>query len=319
MRVFLCEYVTAGGLRSGSLPASLAREGRLMRDALARDLLDLAGVTLSMTHDDRLPPPSVGESAPVTEGVDPWPLWRRLASEADAAWVVAPETGGLLERLVGLCASAGATIVGPDLAAIRIAASKRATAERLATHGVAVAPVWRPDGVPPGEAGPFVSKPDDGAGCDATRLWTRAPSPADLPVAAVIQRYVPGEAASLTVLRRDGTTFLLAANRQRIAVHDGALQFDGLDVAAFEDPDGRLAALAREVGCALPGLDGLFGIDIVLGEAGPVVIEVNPRLTTAYAGLRDALGLNPAALVAPFAAADVVTPPLASRTVEVRP
>ena len=30
---------------------------------------------------------------------------------------------------------------------------------------------------------------------------------------------------------------------------------------------------------------------------GPVVLEINPRLTTSYVGLRPALGRNPAALV----------------------
>ena len=37
---------------------------------------------------------------------------------------------------------------------------------------------------------------------------------------------------------------------------------------------------------------GYFGIDFVRTGAGPVVIEVNPRLTSSYAGLRPALGLN---------------------------
>lgn len=43
---------------------------------------------------------------------------------------------------------------------------------------------------------------------------------------------------------------------------------------------------------AIPGLEGLFGIDILLTAEGPVVVEVNPRLTTAYAGLRRALGIQ---------------------------
>jgi predicted ATP-grasp superfamily ATP-dependent carboligase len=37
---------------------------------------------------------------------------------------------------------------------------------------------------------------------------------------------------------------------------------------------------------ALPGLRGFVGIDVVWHpQRGPVVIEVNPRLTVAYAGL----------------------------------
>jgi len=38
-------------------------------------------------------------------------------------------------------------------------------------------------------------------------------------------------------------------------------------------------------------------VDFVETPGGPVVIEVNPRLTTSYAGLHRAIGLNPAKLV----------------------
>ncbi len=32
-------------------------------------------------------------------------------------------------------------------------------------------------------------------------------------------------------------------------------------------------------------------------ESGPVVVEINPRLTTSYVGLRKSLSLNPAELI----------------------
>ena len=46
----------------------------------------------------------------------------------------------------------------------------------------------------------------------------------------------------------------------------------------------------------MPGLRGFVGIDLVWHEErGPVVIEVNPRVTCAYVGLSAALGRNLAA------------------------
>ena len=44
------------------------------------------------------------------------------------------------------------------------------------------------------------------------------------------------------------------------------------------------------------GLRGYVGVDLVLTDADAVVIEVNPRLTTAYLGVRAALDENIAAL-----------------------
>ncbi len=58
----------------------------------------------------------------------------------------------------------------------------------------------------------------------------------------------------------------------------------------------RCEALAQRVVAALPGLRGFAGIDLVWHpQRGPVVIEVNPRLTVAYAG-------SPRGLAATFAA-----------------
>jgi predicted ATP-grasp superfamily ATP-dependent carboligase len=47
----------------------------------------------------------------------------------------------------------------------------------------------------------------------------------------------------------------------------------------------------------MPGLAGYVGVDLIVGENAITVLEVNPRLTTSYAGLRRAIGANPARLV----------------------
>jgi predicted ATP-grasp superfamily ATP-dependent carboligase len=46
------------------------------------------------------------------------------------------------------------------------------------------------------------------------------------------------------------------------------------------------ATLAQKVARALPGLRGFVGVDLVWHPSqGPVAIEVNPRVTSAYVGL----------------------------------
>ncbi|MFJ5488564.1 ATP-grasp domain-containing protein [Hansschlegelia beijingensis] len=296
MRVFICEFVTGGGMRRDALPASLAREGLLMRDALARDFSELPGVETVVTYDDRLPPPPGAESLAVEAEQDCWGTWAALAGATDLACIVAPETDGVLERLWRLCDAAGARVLGPDLAAIQISASKRRTAERLLAHGVPTPAVWSPDSLPAGEAGPFVSKPDDGAGCGSTRFWTDRPAPGALPPSHIVQRYQPGAAASLTCLGGGGSVSVLAANEQHVAIRDGVFRFNGLTVGAVP-ADREVNALAQRVWRAVPGLHGFFGIDLVRGPEGATVIEINPRVTTAYAGLREALGSNPAGLL----------------------
>ena len=49
---------------------------------------------------------------------------------------------------------------------------------------------------------------------------------------------------------------------------------------------------AQQVVQALPGLRGLVGVDYIQTKDGPVVLEINPRATTSYAGLRAAMVQN---------------------------
>lgn len=302
MRVFVLEFVTSGGMRGEALPASLAAEARLIRDAMVRDLSAVPQVSaIVTTHDDRLPPPE-DASRPVGEGEDAWAVWRALAAGADVVWPVAPETGGILARLAGMLEETGARILASRPAAILAATSKLETARRLAAAGLPHIPTF-PFDAAPDLPGARITKPDDGAGCDDTRFWPAGrPATPERAEGLVIQPYVAGTPASLTVLADETGARLLAANRQHIRITDGHVSLAGLTVGGLADTDGTLAALARGVAAAFPGLAGIFGIDIILTAAGPMVVEVNPRLTTAYAGLGEALGLNPATLLGAFGA-----------------
>ncbi|HSI42305.1 MAG TPA: ATP-grasp domain-containing protein [Xanthobacteraceae bacterium] len=312
MRVFVCETVTGGGLAGKALPASLAAEGALMRDALIGDLEDLPGVRVVTTHDARLPPPPRGASAALGPRDNVRAAWTRLATCADIAWPIAPETGGELAALATLMAAAGCRTIGPNLATLEVCISKLATAAALRAAGIATVPTYRPDEVPAELAGPFVLKPDDGAGCLDTVVVESLP---DAP-AGVVQPFIAGEPASLVLLcRADAPPLVLSANRQLVERRDGRFAFRGVVVGALPVTD-ELRALAARVQTALPGLSGWVGLDYIATQQGPIVLEVNPRLTTSYAGLRRALGINPLGLMTDFCKA---SPPLpVTQPVELR-
>lgn len=298
MRVFICEFVTAGGLARQDLRPSLLKEAQLMRDALMADVEALPGVgSLILAHDARLPAPTE-TSVPVGPDDDPWDIWARLAGEADVVWPVAPESEGLLARLITTMKARCEHVVSSELEAIEACGSKLATARRLGAAALPHIPAF-PASAPPAQLeGPVVTKPDDGAGCENTRRWgclTEAPRADGL----IVQPYVAGTPASLSLLVRQGEATLLTVNRQHLVEDSGALSLAGLTVGALPRED-RLARLAQEVVSRFPGLRGLIGIDIVLTEVGPVVVEVNPRITTSYAGLHQSLALNPAAFLREF-------------------
>ena len=313
MRILVCEFVTGGGMPPDApIPAGLAQEGDLMLRALVDDLLDVPGVELVVTRDARLPPlPARVFSITVADPRKSWALWEDLARTVDAVWPIAPETGGALERLSRMVLGAGGRLLNSHPDAVAVTASKTATAAVLAAAGIPVVPVWRVMDQPPGD-GPWVVKPDDGAGCTDTVLlldrlaWARWRVAGDR-AGFVVQPFVPGAAASLSMLCRDGRAWLLTVNRQRVELDGSALVYRGGIVGGLPSTP-ELSGLAAGIAAAMPGLFGTVGVDFIATADGPRVLEVNPRLTTSYVGVRRATGVNVAAAVLGLLREPAMTP-----------
>ncbi len=302
MKVFAFEFLSGGGLAGEPPPPpSLAREGDMMLRALVEDLVHVPGIRVVTSRDPRLPRLEGVRAILPEPGEDALALYARGARWADAAWPTAPETGGVLERLARETLALGKVLLGSRPDAVRLTTSKRATALALTEAGIPAVPTFaRADPLPP-LPGPWVVKPDDGAGCDGAELvpdWRAARGRlVGDPGRPVAQPWIEGCALSLSLLCSEGHARLLSCNRQQVRVAHARPALQAVIVNAVPDRDGRLAELAKHIAAALPGLWGYVGVDLVLSERGPVVLEVNPRLTTSYCGLRRALGINTAALV----------------------
>lgn len=297
--VLVYEFISAGGL-GATADAALLAQGVAMRDALLADLVRLAGCAPATVADGLAPLPAALRAVPTLaprQGEPALDFLARAARSHELVWVIAPECDGLLLASHG--AVGAARWVGCDAAVITVAASKNATLARLAAHGVAVPARWQPGEAEPA-GGAWVVKPDDGAGTvDTVRHAGFAAARDDFLArpGATLQSWVEGEPLSLSLLCGPGRTELLAINRQDVTVAaDGTVRYGGVHGGAVPlsgEPGRRLAALARHIGAALPGLSGYVGVDLVWSPChGPVVIEVNPRLTCAYVGLSARLGRN---------------------------
>jgi predicted ATP-grasp superfamily ATP-dependent carboligase len=289
LKIFVYEHVTGGGFRGEPLPESMTHEGESMLRALARDLSSIAGIEVVTCRDSRLPPlvfPTVFD-------------FERCMQEADAVWPIAPETGGSLERVSRHILQCGKVLLGSEPGTVRVTASKLQTSRALAQAEIAVAPTFGSEEETPSSSSGWVVKPNDGAGCLNTRFFRSRQEAMRFAQAQghVLQPYVAGKPCSLSILCRKGEAQLLSCNRQRIRIEDGRFEFLGCEVNSFEDERGDLSRVASRIASTLPGLWGYCGVDFMQTETGPVIIEVNPRLTTSYVGLSDALGENVAGLV----------------------
>ncbi len=292
-KVWVYEYLSGGGDFHGDQLLSM---GASMRDAMVADALQIEGCNVTAATCARagaLPHGAAGVQAHA--GESPAAFVARQSAAHDVVWLIAPETDGLLASLQR--AVEPARWLGCDAASIALASSKRATTEHLAAHGVLTPRAFADDP----STRRWVTKPDDGAGATDTRLHADLSAARDhARPSMVIEPWVEGAAMSLSLLCRPANFELLSVNRQQIAIDgQGHVSFEGVAIdlhAATGAQGAKCERIAREVVRAIPGLRGFVGIDLVWHEGrGPVVIEVNPRVTCAYVGLSAALGRNLAA------------------------
>ncbi|MEO5696278.1 MAG: ATP-grasp domain-containing protein [Burkholderiaceae bacterium] len=314
-RILVYEHLSGAGVSAAARDDDgMLAMGQAMRDAVVEDLIRLEDYEVSVaTRDPALPVPAAATPVTPRPGESARDFVARQGDAHHLVWVVAPETDGILSDLQRSVDPA--RWIGCDGPAIKLASSKRATLMRLAAAGLPTPLAF--EHAP--ETTRWVVKPDDGAGALATQLH---PDPevalADWSLRSrtggpmAIEPWVDGEALSLSLLCCNGRSELLSVNRQHVVVDaDGVLSFRGVEVnvlpvatprAAWsrgsEPRVATLRALATRIGRTVTGLCGFVGIDLVWhAQRGPVVIEINPRVTCAYVGLSRALGRNLAAEV----------------------
>lgn len=276
----------------------------MMLRALVSDLVQVPGVEVITTRDARLPDPGLPAEVHYLADEQAFAAaWAGCLSAADAVWPIAPETDGILEDISRRVLQAGVTLLASPPGAVRIAASKQATAETLNRNGVPAVPVFPLDAIEHGAGQIWVVKPDDGVGCMGIRVVNAAADlerlrpEFDAQRMFVAQHFVCGTPVSLCLLCQHGGARLLSTNLQRIAVSNDEFVLLGCTVNARHVQDSGYQDLADAIAAAMPDLWGIVGVDLIVTPSGPQVLEINPRLTTSYVGLHRSLGINPARLV----------------------
>jgi hypothetical protein len=230
---------------------------------------------------------------------------RAALDEADAALIVAPESGGDLERYTRMAEAAGVRCLGAPSPAVTFCADKLAVAQTLASAGLPTIEtrLCGLDARPAPLEFPFVVKPRFGAGCldtwfvDSPETWDRLCTLLDnRPMSrAVVQPFVPGRALSVSlILDGAGNRFVLPVAQQRIG-HERCLDYLGgrISTCIAEEVASVVQDAALAACRVCPDLRGYVGVDLILPARGtPVVVEINPRVTTSYVGYRVALDEN---------------------------
>lgn len=279
-----------------------------MLQALIRDLSEIADVELMLMLDVRFTQlielyRNIGEVVVVDAHDSTVDIFERLSRHCDAVWPVAPEIDDILLELTKIVESSRARLLSVSSEVVVLTSNKLETYRLLMQQGittVSTALLDRHAFI--AEGGRFVVKPIDGMGCEQTFLienaehWAIVNPELEPNRTYIVQPYVEGTPASLSALFDAGRGWLLCRNVQKIEVDNGRFFLKGCHVNDSLKSN-VYEILVQRIAQALPSFSGYAGIDIIETDTGPSVLEINPRLTTSYAGIHRALGINVAEIV----------------------
>jgi predicted ATP-grasp superfamily ATP-dependent carboligase len=311
--VLVFEFFTGGGCPEGELPDGLAAEALGMLRAALQDFHAWGAVRTLTALDPRFEKRFAGlgkKILPADEVVAVFPAehekaYSSLLKRCDAVLVIAPETDGILSGLIEQAETEGVGLLNSNSSAI-VSAGNKATCCRLFELAKLPTPETRTASFATAprialQMGcPLVVKPLDGVGCEGVCLLNRF---SDLPgilesvrestshEQILLQSLAEGIHASVSLLVAEGSCLPLSFNLQLV---EAGVPFKYLGSRVpFSHPAGHRAMdLASLAAGLIPGLKGYIGIDLVLADNLIQLIEINPRLTTSYIGLRRVSRVN---------------------------
>ena len=279
MKVLIFEYVTGGGFLGAEISESLAQEGQMMRDALLANFAKLPNVETVLFQ--------------AKENV--FSEFQLALENVQAAWIIAPEFDGILEKLCLQVEQANKILLTSPAKAVAKTANKLTTFEILTAAKI---PTVKTEIFNPAKnydkTCEWVIKPFDGAGAENTFLLQTEKDWSALPCFEkkfLIQPHIRGEKRSLSCLFQNGSARILCVNLQQFKIENQIFKLKNIEVN-FTPDDGRYQKLTSEIARALPDLFGYVGIDLIENETGCLVLEINPRLTTSFVQIEEKLGVN---------------------------
>ncbi|MEX1231976.1 MAG: ATP-grasp domain-containing protein [Planctomycetaceae bacterium] len=304
-RILISESICGGGCADPHPPASLVREGRAMLSAVLADFCRVADAEIWTTWDRRrgehqLAGASViGVSSPNEERR----AWHELIGEITDVLLIAPESAGVLAERAEFFERHGCRLLGPSSSAIRLCGDKWETFRLLSSHRIPTVEtslLSRGHNPLPTNIHRFVLKPRDGAGSQEMELFERMEDiDFNKNAGYLLQPFIAGTPLSCSaMIDSTGDVEVFPIGRQFIGVENKFAYGGGeipVEPALAANVQQAIHTMIRDVCRLIPGLRGYVGFDLILPDQSPhdpIVVEINPRLTTSYLGYRQLTPAN---------------------------
>ena len=309
MRIIVYEHLSSGGYAGQSIPLCVLSEGFGMLRSIVSDLKS-AGHEVTVLLDDRIsklnPPMDADCFVPILYSQEPEKFLASVAKINDAVYIIAPETGKILQSLVEIVEQTGKNSLNCESKSIKNVADKTILYNFLKRNDL---PTPRTllfkvssslgdfkETIHGKLNYPVVFKPASGVSCSGLSFVKtedevckaidkiRSETPNSH---FIVQEFIEGEAVSVSLLCSKNKAFAISLNKQivKIVPPSYVSSYEG-GALPYDHPLKEEAIMvSKKVVELFSGLRGYVGVDLVLTKDKAFVVDVNPRLTTSYVGL----------------------------------
>lgn len=320
MKVLIFEFATAVGVEDPSITA----EGKAMLSGLLSDFKGMksdCSVDYLISNNSKLTDENMDlngdtQIKPIKLREDLTEWLKGNIQTYDACLLVAPEEDMILHGLTQLVEDNGVEVIGPSSEAVMMCTNKSRMQdllennESLKKHLINTEKVFFDGADEVGKEywavnegrseNPMVVKPADGVSCEGVQIVRNLNQFKEASMAIksltrlpyfLLQEYVEGVTASVSLLSDGKKAVPLSLNLQDVHTENGKVIYEGGCVPLEHELSKNAKKVAKKVVESINGLKGYTGVDLILGE-DVYVVEVNSRLTTPYVALRKLLNFN---------------------------
>ncbi|MHA1459903.1 MAG: ATP-grasp domain-containing protein [Promethearchaeota archaeon] len=331
-KLFIFEFVSGGGYNQLDIPSSLFCEGYAMLRTITEDFKKL-GFQITTLLDKRISHLSPYLKTDTVKFVNPkddyLKIYTKCVKKSAFCFIIAPEFSKHLYNLTQIAKDLKKTILSIDLSGVWLGTSKLKTYNYFIANKVNT-PITYKIPLKRGEidvdfilqkfdqlGSSIIMKPEDGAGAELIfhftskdqilQLFERAKIKLDVDRSYVVQEFIDGDDLSISIINRTNLEkndaidqIILSLNAQNVQNLDS--NKDSLYLGGFTPVENYdvLRNIFEKIlkSMDLTGFQGYFGIDFIKKADNSIYfIEINPRLTTSYIGIRNILDYNPLELL----------------------
>ena len=193
--------------------------------------------------------------------------------------IIAPETNNLSSKIYSHV-SQNHVVLGPNISSLNTFSSKTKMLMKLRRLNLPIVENYK---LNLNYKGKIIFKPDTSAGSENTFVTNK--NNYEKKKGYLVQKFYNGKKGSFLMLCKNGKSKVICCNEQLLNLKKEKIQQVGCIMGGLEKYRNEIEILANEISKNFKGLFGIVGVDIVMENKKWLIIEINPRFTSAYSGL----------------------------------